>query len=99
MKCRECPDYNVCSKLYNLRNRRRSCAKAKLPGPYPDGHCPYCGSTAGVFSKVTVQQFYTFQGEPDGVSEDGQETDSIFCRDCNMLVGKRSLLFRGVENE
>ena len=99
MRCTACPEYKECSRKFDLRAKRRSCDKAKLPCPYPDGHCPYCGSTAGVFSKLTIQQFYTFQGDPDGVSDDGQETDALFCRECNMMVGKRSLLFGGMKNE
>ena len=29
MKCSECPEYNECSKKYNLTSRRRRCPKAK----------------------------------------------------------------------
>lgn len=90
MRCTACPEYKECSRKFDLRAKRRRCDKAKDPAPYPEGHCPYCGSSAGFFSKMTIRKFYTFQGEPDGAAEYGPETDSVFCRECFMRLGTRS---------
>ena len=62
--------------------------------------CPYCGGDSGLYSKerqYEFDQYYRFDGEPDGYSELSsrvyRKTIPLYCQDCNKYIGKYDKLF------
>ena len=55
--------------------------------------CPYCGSEEGYYEieKVHRTLLYTFDGEPDGCSEDYNDWTSKrkYCRYCNRILPQK----------
>lgn len=54
--------------------------------------CPFCGSNSGLYSKETARydQFYTYEGEPDGYSDISntavRKTTPLYCIYCDKRV-------------
>lgn len=42
--------------------------------------CPHCGSSDGVYRTFTAIQYYDFNGDPAGCSQDGYENQKTFAR-------------------
>nr|DAT27069.1 MAG TPA: ISL3 zinc-finger of transposase IS204/IS1001/IS1096/IS1165 [Bacteriophage sp.] len=55
--------------------------------------CPFCGSEEGYYMKEIVHRFlyFTFDGEPNGASEDITDFAGKrrFCANCQMILPKK----------
>ena len=67
--------------------------KQTFLGRYNKMKCPYCGSEEGYYEieKVHRTLLYTFDGEPDGCSEDynDQTSKRKYCRGCHRILPKK----------
>lgn len=48
--------------------------------------CPKCGSTEGLRTILRIEQYYTWQGEPNGYSQDFDETKYAACIHCGKRI-------------
>ena len=61
--------------------------------------CPHCGSDYGLYTKeyVTFDQYYKFDGEPDGYGELApvyyRKDAKVYCCECDKCVGMASKIF------
>jgi len=61
--------------------------------------CPFCGSTAGLYSKeiVKYEQYYGYDGEPIGCSDNydmtRRKSTPLYCQDCNKKIGTYENMF------
>ena len=55
--------------------------------------CPFCGSDEGYYMMETVHRglAFTWEGEPDGASEDvtDREGKRRYCRNCHKILPKK----------
>lgn len=56
--------------------------------------CPYCGSENGVYKTYTGTQYYYWDGEPAGFSDDVPERQTTFarCVKCKKRISMKRIL-------